>query len=221
YMKMSSALWCRTAPWKTRCRKLHRTWKPSPPCWSRKPPSANGWSASLPPPEVQPPAEPALKAILGALPPPAELKAPSVTIAVLLVEDVKQLRGIVADLLATLGDFKVVAEVATEAEAILWLEENPQAWDLAVVDLILEQGTGMGVVARCRDRREGAKVVVLSDYATPGIHKHCLNLGADAVFQKSHDVQDFMAWCSALLPPTRAQAATAPPKSPAADPPAQ
>ncbi|RZJ25194.1 MAG: response regulator [Haliea sp.] len=143
------------------------------------------------------------------------------TIAVLLVEDVKHLRGIVADLLATLGDFKVVAEVATEAEANLWLEENPQAWDLAVIDLILEQGTGMGVVARCRQRRVGAKVVVLSDYATPGIRKHCLNLGADAVFQKSHDVKEFMAWCSALLPAAQGPGATEPPKSPAADPPAK
>ncbi|MEP6823716.1 MAG: response regulator [Ramlibacter sp.] len=144
-----------------------------------------------------------------------------VTIAVLLVEDVIHLRGIVTDLLATLGDFKVVAEVATEAEAILWLEENHDAWDLAVVDLILEQGTGMGVVARCRHRREGSKVVVFSDYATPGIRNHCLNLGADAVFQKSHDLQAFLAWCSALLPgPQAGLPATAPPKSPAADPPA-
>lgn len=140
------------------------------------------------------------------------------TIAVLLVEDVKHLRGIVADLLATLGDFAVVAEVATEAEANLWLEENPDAWDLAVIDLILEQGTGMGVVARCRQRRPGAKVVVFSDYATPGIRKHCLKLGADAVFQKSHDVQDFIAWCSALLP---GAPATAPPRSPVAGPPAR
>lgn len=142
------------------------------------------------------------------------------TIAVLLVEDVKPLRGIVAELLASLGDFKVVAEIATEAEALLWLQENPSAWDLAVVDLILEQGTGIGVVARCQKRRAGAKVVVFSDYATPGIRKHCLNLGADAVFQKSHDVKDFMAWCAGLLPGP-SPAATAPPKSPEADPPAR
>ena len=144
------------------------------------------------------------------------------TIAVLLVEDVKHLRGIVADLLATLGDFRVVGEVATEAEAILWLEEHPGGWDLAVIDLILEQGTGMGVVARCRQRPPGSKVVVFSDYATPGIQKHCMKLGADAVFQKSHDVQDFMAWCAALLPgPVAGTPAIAPPKSPAAGPPAR
>ena len=122
------------------------------------------------------------------------------TIAVLLVEDIQQLRGVVADLLATLGDFKVVAQISTEAEANLWLEENRGAWQLAVIDLILEQGTGMGVLARCRDRPAESTVVVFSDYATPGIEKHCLKLGADAVFQKSDGLAGLAGYCAALLP---------------------
>ena len=121
------------------------------------------------------------------------------TIAVLLVEDVIQLRGVVSDLLASVGDFTIVGEVGTEAEAKLWLEENRGRWNLAVIDLILEQGTGMGVIAKCKEE-PGTKVVVFSDYATPGIQKHCLQLGADAVFQKSTDVPAFITWCSALLP---------------------
>ena len=119
------------------------------------------------------------------------------TIAVLLVEDLKHLRAVIADLLASIGDFVVVGEVSTEAEAKLWLEENPGRCDLAVVDLILEQGTGMGVIAKCREAGSG-KIVVFSDYATPGIRKHCLSLGADAVFQKSEGVTGFMDWCQAL-----------------------
>ena len=119
------------------------------------------------------------------------------SIAVLLVEDLKHLRTVIADLLASIGDFEVVGEVSTEAEAKLWLEENPGRWDLAVVDLILEQGTGLGVIAKCREAA-GSKIVVFSDYATPGIHKHCLSLGADAVFQKSEGTTGFIDWCSAL-----------------------
>jgi DNA-binding NarL/FixJ family response regulator len=123
------------------------------------------------------------------------------SVAVLLVEDVIQLRGVVSELLASLGDFTIVGEVGTEAEAKLWLEEHRGEWELAVIDLILEQGTGMGVIAKCKEQ-PGTKVVVFSDYATPGIRKHCLQLGADAVFQKSSDVPAFIAWCSALLPST-------------------
>ena len=126
------------------------------------------------------------------------------SIAVLLVEDAVQLRRMVADLLAGVGDFTIVGAVGTEAEAKLWLDENRGKWDLAVIDLILEQGTGMGVIGKCKEEPH-TKVVVFSDYATPGIHKHCLQLGADAVFQKSSDVGAFLAWCAALVPPATAQ----------------
>lgn len=119
-------------------------------------------------------------------------------VRVLLVEDLPQMQGVVLDLLATLGDFKLVKAVSTEAEANLWLDENPGEWDLAVIDLILEQGTGLGVVARAKNRSPGSKVVVFSDYATEGIRKHCIKLGADAAFQKGADVQAFIAYCSAL-----------------------
>jgi len=131
------------------------------------------------------------------------------TISVLLVEDFRHLRGVMAELLASIGDFAIVGEVGTEAEAKLWLEENAGRWDLAVVDLILEQGTGMGVIAKCKET-PGTRVVVFSDYATPGIRQHCLKLGADAVFQKASEMQAFIDWCAALAGPTE------PPKSPAA-----
>jgi len=105
-----------------------------------------------------------------------------------------------------------VAEVSTEAEAKLWIDENTGGWDLAVVDLILEQGTGMGVISRCRQTSRTGRIVVLSDYATPGIRKHCINLGANAVFQKSSEDSAFADYCAALAVNT-----TAPPTSPEAD----
>lgn len=121
------------------------------------------------------------------------------TIRVLLVEDDRRVHGIVAELLASIGDLKPVATVTTEAEANLWLEENPQGWDLAVIDLILDAGTGMGVLAKCRTWSSGGKAVVLSNYISPAIHKHCMALGADAVFHKAHDMGRFIEYCSALV----------------------
>lgn len=121
-------------------------------------------------------------------------------VRLLLVEDLPQMQGVVLDLLATVGDFQLVMAVATEAEANLWLDENPGKWDLAVIDLILEQGTGLGVVARARHRPPGSKVVVFSDYASDGIRKHCIRLGADAAFQKG-DLNAFLDFCGALARP--------------------
>lgn len=121
------------------------------------------------------------------------------TIRVFLVEDMKQVQGVLAELLASIGDFQVVNATATEAEAKLWLSEHPKGWDIAVIDLVLEQGSGMGVIPRARDDadRNGGSVVVFSDYASEGIQNHCRKLGADAVFLKSQ-VQDLMDYCSEL-----------------------
>lgn len=121
------------------------------------------------------------------------------TVRVFLVEDMKQVQAVLADLLAGLGDFRLVDTLATEAEARLWLSEHPAEWDLAVIDLVLEQGSGMAVISSAREaaRGTGGRVVVFSDYASDGIRNHCLRLGADAVFLKSQ-MREFMDYCSEL-----------------------
>jgi DNA-binding NarL/FixJ family response regulator len=118
-------------------------------------------------------------------------------VRVFLVEDIKHIRDALGELLVGLGDFVVAGGASTEAQALLWLDEHASDWDLLVADLILEQGTGLGVVAKCRHRPAGRKVVVLSDYVTPGIHRHCLALGADAAISKS-DMDTFFAYCRQL-----------------------
>lgn len=120
------------------------------------------------------------------------------SVRVFLVEDMQHVRTLVAELLSTLGDFELVAAVGTEAEAKLWLAENPGAWDLAIIDLVLDQGSGLGVVpSAAATRSAGASVIVFSDYASGGIRKHCEKLGADAVFLKS-ETREFMDYCSEL-----------------------
>ena len=115
------------------------------------------------------------------------------------MEDDRRVHDVVGKLLASIGDLAPVSTVTTEAEANLWLEENPQGWDLAVIDLILEAGTGMGVLAKCQIWPSAGKAVVLSNYVSPAIEKHCFALGADAVFHKAHDMHRFIEYCSALV----------------------
>jgi DNA-binding NarL/FixJ family response regulator len=121
----------------------------------------------------------------------------NVPVRVFLVEDMPRLQGLMAELLRSMGDFTLVGSAETEAEAIQWLKDHGDGWDLAVVDLILAQGSGIGVVARCRDRPKGAKMVVFSDYVTPVLREYCISLGADAAMPKS-DLQAFMDFCGAL-----------------------
>ena len=115
-------------------------------------------------------------------------------VKVFLVEDTKHLRDVIGDLLGSLGDFRLVATATTEAEANLWLSEHPHSWDLAIIDLVLEQGTGMGVITHCKRNCPAGKVVVFSDYVTPGIRRHCLGLGAEAAIPKT-DIPAFIGYC--------------------------
>lgn len=113
-----------------------------------------------------------------------EYKEDVVEVKVFLVEDLARMRGLLDDLFASLGGIRVVAVSTTEAEARLWLDENHGEWDVAVLDLVLEQGGGMNLIRHCKRVPLGGRVVVFSSFATPGVRRHCLELGADAVFDK-------------------------------------
>jgi CheY-like chemotaxis protein len=115
-----------------------------------------------------------------------------VELRVFLVEDLLRMRGLLGELFDSMG-FQVIGTASTEAEANLWLDEHPGGWDLAVLDLVLEQGAGMNVIRRCKADPSGGSIVVFSSYATPGVRQHCLDLGADAVFDKS-DTGAFISW---------------------------
>ena len=116
-----------------------------------------------------------------------------VELRVFLVEDLLRMRGLLGELFDSIGGFRIIGTASTEAEGNLWLDEHPAGWDLAVIDLVLEQGAGMNVIRRCKADPGGGSIVVFSSYATPGVRQHCLDLGADAVFDKS-DTGGFISW---------------------------
>lgn len=83
----------------------------------------------------------------------------------------------------------------TEDEGKEWLAANPEQWDLAIVDLFLRQGSGLGILAACRDRTARQKMVVLSNYATPDVRVRCARTGVDAVFDKSNEIDALVEYC--------------------------
>ncbi len=112
-----------------------------------------------------------------------------------IVEDNPTIRE---NLIATLEELANIEPVGTsdsENEGKAWLTDNPGQWDLAIVDLFLKQGSGLGVLAACRDRGPWQKVVVLSNYATADIRQRCAQLGVDAVFDKSNEIDALIDFC--------------------------
>ena len=118
---------------------------------------------------------------------------------IFLVEDLRQVEGALTEFLATLGDFRVVATARTEAEANHWLQEHPGAWDALILDLVLDQGSGMNVITRARAQPGAGRIAVFSGYASEGIRQHCLALGADAVFDKAQ-TEALAAWLRDIDP---------------------
>lgn len=103
------------------------------------------------------------------------------------------------NLIATLEELagvEAAGTAATEIEARAWLAESQNNdWRLAIVDLFLKQGSGLGVLSSCRNRRPSQKVIVLSNYATAEIRHRCEQLGVDAVFDKSNEIDALVEYC--------------------------
>ena len=112
-----------------------------------------------------------------------------------LVEDNPTIRENLIATLEELVDIENMGTADSENEAKAWLQANPQDWDLAILDLFLKQGSGLGVLSACRDRRPSQKVVVLSNYATADIRQRCAQLGVDAVFDKSNEIDALVEFC--------------------------
>ena len=112
-----------------------------------------------------------------------------------LVEDNQTILDNLVATLEEIADVKIAAHAATQAEATRWLTLQDGSWHLAIVDLFLKQGSGLGVLAGCRNREPYQKVVVLTNYATPDIRRRACDLGADAVFDKSTELDALYAFC--------------------------
>jgi len=106
-------------------------------------------------------------------------------VPVFIVEDSPQMQEALRDLLRVTGRFEIVGAAAGETDATQWLMDHPQPWRVAIVDLLLFDGSGFGLLRRMKDHSPEGKVVVFSEFATAGIKERCLQLGADAAFMKS------------------------------------
>jgi two-component system OmpR family response regulator len=115
-----------------------------------------------------------------------------------IVEDSATIRENLISTLEEIAPVKVVGFAETEQEASLWLSMNNGNWQLAIVDLFLKEGSGLGVLKGCQSRNSYQKVVVLTNYATDDIRRRCSELGSDAVFDKSNELDQLLEYCSSV-----------------------
>ena len=111
-----------------------------------------------------------------------------------IVDDSTTVRDNLIETLRELADIDPVGTTDSEHEAKRWLGTND--WDLAIIDLFLREGSGMNVLEACRQRKPQQKVVVLSNHSSRDVRWRCRQLGADAVFDKSTELEAMVDYCA-------------------------
>jgi len=115
----------------------------------------------------------------------------------ILVEDSATIRESLVPALVEFADAEIVAVAETAPEGIAALHQHARTWRLAVVDIFLKEGNGLDVVRAATQRQAGQRVVVLTNYATAVVAQQALSKGADALFDKSVDLDGFFDFCIA------------------------
>ncbi|MDB5826651.1 MAG: hypothetical protein JWQ73_871 [Variovorax sp.] len=121
-------------------------------------------------------------------------------IKTVLIEDNKTIQASLIPAMEELGGLEVIAVAETESEALHALERYSGVWQVAVVDLFLLEGSGLGVLRSCKNRAQHQKAFVLTNYPTDEIRQRCKELGADGVFDKSTELDTFFDSCAAITP---------------------
>lgn len=117
---------------------------------------------------------------------------------VLVVEDSIDLQILLRAMLNEIPSVEVVASVDNEEAAVQALKAC--CADLAIVDLELAAGTGLGflkILSEQLDTNQHVKVVIFSNYSNLIIRHRCLSLGAKAFFDKSFQIDELLEFVQA------------------------
>ncbi len=115
----------------------------------------------------------------------------------LIVEDSPVILENLQALLEEHGAVEVVGTAVAQHDACAWMDERTQGCDVAIIDLFLKSGNGLGVLEHISHYERPPRRVVLTNYSTDDVRSRCRALGADAVFDKSTEIEALVAWLAA------------------------
>jgi DNA-binding NarL/FixJ family response regulator len=118
------------------------------------------------------------------------------TLKAFLVEDSPVIRENLIESLQEMAPVEVVGTADNEAAAVAWLDSADNECDLVIIDIFLKRGSGLGVLRAMHDPHRA--LVVLSNYLTEPMRGKCRDLGANAMFDKSNEIDDLLAYCARL-----------------------
>lgn len=126
---------------------------------------------------------------------------PNPQLKVVLIEDSVSLRQTLSSVLGELAGVAVVGGAADERAAIDLLQR--QQPDLAIIDLQLRAGSGLGVLNALRQAPERfgrPRAVVFSSHGQPVIRERCFALGVERFFDKASEFDALLAYVQQAMP---------------------
>ena len=109
---------------------------------------------------------------------------------VLVVEDEQSIRLAMCEYLEHRGFRVDCASSPAEADALL---VGPAAYDVVIADLRLspaDAAGGLRLLRRVRERHPATRTVLLTAYGSPEVEAEARRLGVDALFAKSHRLEE-------------------------------
>jgi two-component system, response regulator, stage 0 sporulation protein F len=123
---------------------------------------------------------------------------------ILLAEDDEDTRTIIAAALRRSGyevvEVKTGAELLEHVGATLLFRDLSPPPDLIVSDIRMPGFTGTGVLAGLRDADIDMPFILMTAYGGAEARRQSENLGADALFLKPFDIDEFLKTVSSLIP---------------------
>ena len=99
--------------------------------------------------------------------------------------------SLVAVLDGSANDRRVVGTAETEDDAFQMISRTDA--DVAIIDINLREGSGIGLLARLRDVAAAPPLrIVYTNHYSRRVHEHCAHLGATHVLSKSGDVHELL-----------------------------
>ena len=120
-------------------------------------------------------------------------------VRVFLLEDHSWFRKALAKLLDREPDLEVVGEAGSLSEARDEVARKAARIDLAVVDLLLPDGTGTELIGDLRADRPDVPVLVLTVARGPDLYRWVRSMGADEMISKDASVEEILAAIRVLL----------------------
>ena len=112
-----------------------------------------------------------------------------------IIEDSPVLRDMLTELLEEIENVDVTVTAGSQKSALEALQSCHV--DLAIVDLELKAGNGLGVVQKLQNEPEkfgSPKTVVFSNYAISPMSRRCRELGVDRIYDKSFQLTELLTY---------------------------